>query len=168
MEIGDALVRGTIWLSLLAWVAGEWSRCASRETKPAGRSAWTVGVLAALGHAAAAFHFRHAWSQWAALSETARQTAALTGLDWGGGLYVNYLFLAVWTADAGWWWLDPGTFVRRPESLDRAVRAFFLFMFVNGTVVFAKGPIRAVGTAAALAVLAAWYRGRSASPIEHG
>jgi len=168
MEIGDLLVKGTIWLSLLAWVAAEWARCTSRGMEPPGRGAWTVGALAALGHAAAAFHFRHGWSQRAALSETARQTAALTGLDWGGGLYVNYLFLAVWTADACWWWLDPATFDRRPRPLDRAVRAYFLFMFVNGTVVFAKGPIRALGTAAALAVLAAWYRGRNASRIEHG
>jgi len=167
MEVGDAFVRGTIWLSLLAWVAGEWSRCASLG-KTAGRRAWTVGALAALGHTAAAFHFRHGWSHGAALSETARQTAALTGLDWGGGLYVNYLFLAVWAADAGWWWLNPETFHRRPRPLDRAVRAFPLFMFLNGAVVFGKGSIRAVGTVAVLAVLAAWYRGRRAESGEHG
>src|SRR6185295_15058430 len=111
---------------------------------------WTVGALAALGHSAAAFQVRHGWSQGAALAETARQTAAVTGFDWGGGLYINYLFLALWTADAGWWWLRPATFDRRPKPLDRAVRAFLLFMFVNGAVVFAKGPIRAVGTAAVL------------------
>lgn len=168
MDLGDALVRGTIWLSLFAWVAGEWARCASRGTRPAGRSAWTVGALAALGHAAAAFHFRLDWSQQAALTETARQTAAMTGLDWDGGLYINYLFLAVWTADAGWWWLDPETFHRRPKPLDRAVRAFLLFMFLNGAVVFGKGSIRAVGTVAVLAVLAAWYRGRRVESSEHG
>ena len=168
MEIGDALLWGTIWLSLLAWVAAEWARCASHGTKVAGRSPWTVGALAALGHSAAAFHVHYGWSHGAALSETARQTAAVTGLDWGGGLYINYLFLALWTADAGWWWLRPVTFDRRPKALDRAVRAFLLFMFVNGAVVFAKGPIRAVGTAAVLAVLAAWYRGRGAGSVERG
>ncbi len=168
MEIGDAFVRGTIGLSLLAWVAGEWARSLGWGRKPAGRRAWAVGALAALAHAATAFHFRHGWSQRAALAETARQTAALTGLDWGGGLYVNYLFLAVWTADAGWWWRSPETFDHRPQALDRAVRAFLLFMFLNGAVVFAKGPIRAVGAAAVLAVLAAWYRGRETERVEHG
>lgn len=168
MEIGDALVRGTIWLSLLAWVAAEWARCSGRGTKAAGRGAWTVGALAALGHSAAAFHVHHGWSQGAALSETARQTAAVTGLDWGGGLYINYLFLALWTADAGWWWLRPVAFDRRPRPLDHGVRAFVLFMFVNGAVVFANGAIRAVGTAAVLAVLAAWYRGRGAESVQHG
>ena len=168
MEMGDALVRGTIGLSLLAWVAGEWARSARRGMSLAGRWAWTVGAVAALGHAAAAFHFRHGWRQQAALTETARQTAALTGLDWGGGLYVNYLFLAVWTADAACWWLFPAAFDRRPKALNRAVRAFLLFMFLNGAIVFAKGPIRILGTGAVLAVLAAWYRGGSARRLEHG
>lgn len=168
MEMGDALLRGTILLSLLAWAAGEWARGANGGVTRAGRAAWTVGAMAALGHAAAAFHFRHGWSQQTALVETARQTAALTGLDWGGGLYVNYLFLAVWTADAGWWWLTPETFDARPKALDRTLRAFFLFMFLNGAVVFAKGPTRFVGTAAVLAVLLAWYRARSARRIQPG
>ncbi len=168
MEMGAALLRGTILLSLFAWVAGEWGRGANRGMNPAGRGAWTVGALAAFGHGAAAFHFRHGWSQQAALIETARQTAAVTGLDWGGGLYVNYLFLAIWVADAGWWWLFPRAFDGRPKALDRAVRAFLLFMFLNGTVVFAKGPSRGVGTAAVLAVLFAWYRGRNARSIQPG
>jgi hypothetical protein len=166
MEIGDGFVRGTIWLSLLAWAGGEWARCSRGGPAAAGRSAWTVGALAAIAHSAAAFHFRHGWSHKAALVETARQTAAVTGLDWGGGLYVNYLFLAVWTADAAWWWLRPETFDRRPRALDRVVRAFLLFMFLNGAVVFARGPMVAVGAAAVLAVLAAWYRGRNASRIQ--
>jgi hypothetical protein len=34
------------------------------------------------------------------------------------------------------------------------------FMFVNGAFIFVTGPMRWVGAAAALAVLAAWYRGR--------
>lgn len=168
MKVGDLLIRGTIWLSLLAWVVGEWRRCAGRGTKAAGRREWTAGALAALGHAAAAFHFRHGWSHTAAAAETARQTVAVTGLDWGGGLYVNYLFLAVWTGDAAWWWLNPETFGRRPKALDRAVHTFLLFMFVNGAVVFARGPIRVVGTAAVLAVIAAWYRGRGAESTDHG
>ena len=159
MSIGDVLVRVTIWLSLLAWVAAEWRRGAGPAMKVAGRRAWTVGAVAAVAHTAAAFHFRHRWSHEDALAETARQTLEVTGMDWGGGLFVNYLFVAVWTADAAWWWLHPEAFARRPRSLDEAVRGFLLFMFVNGAVVFAKGPARAAGAAATLAVLVARYRG---------
>ena len=33
---------------------------------------------------------------------SARQTAEVFGLDWGGGLYVNYAFTAAWVADVAW------------------------------------------------------------------
>jgi len=166
MGIGELLLRGTIWLSLAAWVVAEWRR--GRGDARAGRSAWALGALAALAHAVAAFHFRHGWSHQAALAETARQTAAVTGLDWGGGLIVNYVFLGLWASDAAWWWMSAPTFARRPKALDRAVRGFVLFMFVNGAAVFVVGPLRAVGSLAAVAVVLAWYRGRSAGGVEHG
>jgi hypothetical protein len=36
-------------------------------------------------------------------------------------------------------------------------------MFVNGAFVFARGPMRWLGACAAVAVAAAWYRGRGHS-----
>ena len=39
--------------------------------------------------------------------ETARQTAAVYGVAWGGGVYVNYLFVGVWLAELLWWRVDP-------------------------------------------------------------
>lgn len=160
MEVCVFAVRATIWLSLLAWVVGEWQRTAPRASRSSGRAAWTVGALAALVHTALAFHVHHGWSQAAALADTARQTAAVTGLAWGGGLYVNYIFLGAWTADVLWWWHAADSFRRRPRWLDAAVRVFLWFMFVNGAFVFVQGPVRWVGAGAALAVAAAWYRGR--------
>lgn len=154
MQLPDLALRGTIWLSLLAWVVGEWRR--SRGGR--GRGAWTVGALAAVVHSVLAFDLRHGWSHATAYLDTARQTGAVTGLVWGGGLFFNYVFLAVWTADAIWWWTAPESFRQRPRFLDRAVRGFLWFMFLNGTVVFAHGPIRWAGAAAVLAVGAAWYR----------
>lgn len=155
-----AAVRITIWLSALAWVAAEWQRTRPAAVPTSGRAAWTLGALAALAHAAMAFDAHHGWSHAAALADTARQTAVVTGLNWGRGLYVNYAFLAVWSMDALWWSLGPGSFRRRPVTLAAAVRAFVWFMFVNGAFIFVTGPMRWVGAAAALAVLAAWYRGR--------
>jgi hypothetical protein len=111
-----------------------------------------------LAHTAAAFHLRHDWSHGAAQADTARQTREMTGLDWGGGLFVNYALLLVWTADVLWWWLSPTAFHHRPRSIDLAVRGFLLFMFVNGAIVFVPGPMRVLGALAALVVLAAWYR----------
>lgn len=156
MPLPELALRGTIWLSLLAWVVGEWRRSARRGAR--GRWAWTAGAIAAVVHSALAFDLRYAWSQAAAYADTARQTGAVTGLTWGGGIFFNYAFLAVWTADAVWWWVSPDSFLRRARFLDRAVRGFLWFMFLNGTVVFGHGPVRWLGAAAVLAVAAAWYR----------
>jgi hypothetical protein len=35
-----------------------------------------------------------------AVLETARQTDAVYGVSWGGGVYVNYLFVAAWLTEA--------------------------------------------------------------------
>jgi hypothetical protein len=155
---GELALRGTIWLGVLAWVTAEWRRSAARAPATAGRFAWTVGAVAAVIHSAVAFHLRHEWSHAAAYLDTARQTAAVIGLNWGGGIFVNYAFLAVWTADVLWWWAAPRRFHHRPRILDAAVRAFLWFMFLNGTVVFAPGRMRWMGAAAVLAVAVAWCR----------
>ena len=78
MDVSALAVRATIWVSLLAWTAGEWRRTAPAASATSGRGAWTVGALAAVARTAAAFHFRHGWSHDDAVAETARQTAAVT------------------------------------------------------------------------------------------
>lgn len=158
METTDLVLRGTAWLSLLAWMTGEARRTWSDSGSVRGRWAWTLGVLTMLAHTAAAFHVRHDWSHCAAQAETARQTEAVTGLDWGGGLFFNYAFLLVWTADVLWWWLSRTAFRHRARSIDLAVRGFLLSMFVNGAIVFVPGPMRVLGALAVSVVLAAWYR----------
>jgi hypothetical protein len=162
MTAADVLVRGTIWLSMAAWATAEWWRLGGSASKgDAARRTWALGAGLALLHAAAAFHFRHAWSQSAALDETARRTQVLFGVDSGAGLYVNYAFLAVWMANAAWWWAAPEGFRSRPPAGDRFVRLFLAFMFLNGAVVFTHGAARALGALILLAVAIAWYRGRA-------
>jgi MFS family permease len=158
MEPPEIALRGTIWLSLLAWLLGEWQRSPRRDPVAAGRWAWTLGALAAVVHSALAFHLRYGWSHAAASAETERQTVEVTGLAWGGGIFFNYAFLAVWTVDAVWWWLVPDSYHRRPRPLDRFVRGFLWLMFLNGAVVFAHGQVRWLGAAGVLAVAAAWCR----------
>src|SRR5207302_6465297 len=59
-----------------------------------------LGCAAFVVHVACAFQFYHHWSHAAAYADTARQTKDYFGLDWGGGLYLNYVFLVVWVGQA--------------------------------------------------------------------
>ncbi|HEY7412312.1 MAG TPA: hypothetical protein VII13_16305 [Vicinamibacteria bacterium] len=151
MATGELALRATIWAALLAWTARE-------ALAPGARWLWTAGALGNLAHALLAFHLRHAWSHAAAVADTARQTEALLGSAVGAGIYVNYAFAAWWTLEAAWWWRDAPAFRRRPRPLVVFSRAFFVFMWVNGAIVFARGPIRLLGVACVLAVSVAWYR----------
>jgi hypothetical protein len=155
------LVQLTAALAIVAWAAAEWlKRREPRGRYSAARAIWTAGVLLLAGHTLAAFHVVHGWSHRAAAVETARQTAALTGLSWSGGLFVNYAFLGVWAADAAWWWAAPASYRDRPSAIQTAVFVFFMFMFVNGAIVFADGAMRVLGAAAVTVVLWSWYRSR--------
>jgi hypothetical protein len=100
MTIGTLLIlwsaRFTFLLyaaSLAAWLIGR---------PRAARLVWTSGFWFYLTHVAAAFHFRHHWSHALAYEQTARQTAEPFGASWGGGLYFNYAFTAVWALDVIW------------------------------------------------------------------
>src|SRR5262245_35746347 len=92
MNRGELLTTLAVWLALIAYAFGaatlllakgraRWLACA--------RLAWTLGCAFFIAHVASAFHFFHGWSHAAAYRETARQTAELTGLRWGGGIFLN-------------------------------------------------------------------------------
>ena len=128
---------------------------------------WTIGWALLVVHVACAFHFQHGWSHAAACEHTARRTAETVGWHWGGGVYFNYLTVAIWGVDAA-------VFVRSyrkagpaPRIWSLFARAWIGFMVVNATLVF--GPrwwwLVAVSVTTA-AVVAHVYRrhSRSASP----
>jgi hypothetical protein len=125
------------------------------------RLAWSGGCLMFLAHVAAAFHFIHGWSHAAAHAATARDTAALFGIDWGGGIYFNYVFALAWIGDVAWWWLAPRSHAVRPHWVGALWIGFFLFMAFNGAVLFAAGPARWISTLvfAGLAAAALWNLG---------
>jgi hypothetical protein len=109
----------------------------------------------------AAFDVYHHWSHEAAYLDTARQTAEIFYVDWGGGLYFNYLFSVVWLADAAWMWLNEAAYNHRPRWISITIHSFLAFMFFNATIVFAAGWTRRFGLAACLALLLLWcYRAR--------
>ncbi len=103
---------------------------------------WTTAGTLLWVHVACAFHFQHHWSHAGAYAHTARQTAEFVGLEWGGGLYFNYLLLIVWTGDILWWWVGPVSHRNRPRIAGWIVGGFVAFMAFNATVVFGAGPLR--------------------------
>jgi len=151
--ITELTVFVTIAAAIAAWAASELTYGDTR------RFFWTLGAALLLIHSITAYGAFYRWSQQTALAETARQTRALTGVDSGGGLFVNYAFVAIWLAHAAWW-------RRRGEAAERSafttfVRGFAAFMFLNGAVIFADGWMRLLGAIACAMVVIAWLRGRT-------
>lgn len=145
------MVRASVWLAVACYVV---SALGQRIAPRGVRLVWTAGCGAFLVHVASAFHVHYNWSHVAALEHTARRTAELTGWAFGGGLYANYLFAALWLADVLWWWLAPASYRRRSGAIDLGLHAYLLFMVFNGAVVFARGPVRWLGLAATLVGIA--------------
>jgi len=157
MDDHDLLIRWTARVALALYVASLLARglaSGNRGCLSASRWFWTAGCGVFLLHVACAFEFMHHWSHSAALAATARQTAEATGLDWGGGLYFNYLFTAIWVTDVTWWWLDRQGYESRSRFVEWPVQAYLAFIAFNSTVVFATGETRWVGIAGTLAVVA--------------
>lgn len=162
MSTGEFLTRITIWLTIAAYIVGFAAFAISRGNRKwdfFARNALTIAALSLLAHLAAAYHFYHQWSHEAAYSETARQTFAVTGLNWGGGLYINYLVLAGFIVDAGWWWLAGlESYRRRSWILTAAWHFFVIFIIFNATVVFKTGVVRWTGLVVCLILSTLWLK----------
>lgn len=159
MTPGELATCWTVRLAILGYFVGAALRggpATSPNRRRIAQTAWTLGCLLYLAHVACAFHFYHAWSQTAAYQRTAEQTALVTGWNWGGGLYFNYAFTAVWLADAIWWWRRGDR--RNNAWLEIAVQAFLWLMVFNATVVFGHGVIRWFGLAGCGILAALWGR----------
>jgi hypothetical protein len=137
---GDLVTRMTARVALLFWFLA--SAALIRRQRDFARAAWTVGCTTFLIHIATAFDRVHGWSHAAAV----RHVEAVSGF--GPGLFVSYLFTALWVADTLWWWLDRRGHDGRAVRLDQAIHAFFAFMVFNGTVVYETGFIRWTGVVA--------------------
>ena len=153
---GTAIVRATMLMATVVWAWVEVLKIRRPGQVDPARRLWTAGIALALIHAVVAFDVAYQWSHEAALIDTARRTAAVTGVAWGGGIFVNYLFLAIWVADGLWWWAAPVAYLRRPVALERARLALFVFMFLNGAILFAGNAARAVGIPAVVTVCMTW------------
>jgi hypothetical protein len=171
MNTGVVLTLITIWISIVAYTIG----CvvfssAGRQRDRWARLAWTIGCAALLAHFISAFQFYHGWSHTSAYNDTARQTAEVFAINWGGGLFINYAVAILWIADVAWWWFAGlASYRHRPWWLVLAWHSFLTFIIFNATVVFKSGLTRWVGLLICLSLCLSWVlssRGRSLSTAQ--
>jgi hypothetical protein len=161
---GETLTRNTVRLSL-AWYAaalclmmrlGAADWLAAFGVGRLARWCWTWGVVCFLVHLGMAFHYYHFWSHAHAFEHTREVSGT------GEGIYISYLFTALWLADAAWWWALPAAYAARSAWIDRVLHAFMLFIVFNGMVVFESGPIRWAGLLMFIALPGVWWLSRGA------
>ena len=161
METGEFLTRATIWVAIVAYAIGSVVFALARGSRwdSVTRVLWTVAVLSLVGHFICAYQFYHHWSHDSAYLDTARQTDEVIGLNWGGGLFINYAFLTLWTIDVSWWWLRGlASYRSRPWPVVAAWHGFLIFILFNAMVVFKDGPTRWVGLVICVVLLLSWAR----------
>lgn len=150
------MIAGEITMRSFAWLAfGLWAWAEDRALAGAGRFAripWASGAAFLVIHMVLAFQQVHHWSHITAVEETARQTEAVVGVHWGGGIWFNYATATLWLTDVIRLWTRPsdkfGTRRRQP------LRWFFAVMWLNGAVIFTHSPLR--WPAAIVFVLLGW------------
>ena len=136
-ELGRNLILWTVRISVAFYAVAAWQflflRTESDETRRLADRRYTLLWMASwcfcVIHVLCAYHFEHHWTQIAALKHTAEMTNRVVGINWAGGLYVNYIFLSYWGFDV----------VRRLLTGSRSSIAMHLvaaFMMFNATVVF--------------------------------
>ena len=151
---------------------------ANAPSPAAGPAPWAwpasaIGAAIALLHVLIAMGARHGWSHESAIAATARQTRAIYGLDWGGGVFVNYAFVALWCLELWRWRRAPERYVLLPDAVTWLVRAFFFVVIVNAAIVFAGGARWIAGVIIVFSLVAAWRprarlknrRNASAKPV---
>lgn len=168
MSKGEFLTRGTIWTTIVAYALGsaafalagrssQWHSAGRSRWYARARVAWTVAVISLITHFIFAFQFYHDWSHDSAYRDTARQTADVVGLNWGGGLYINYALLAIWMADVACWWLAGlNSYRARPWPLTIIWHGLLIVIIFNATVVFADGIVRWLGLAICICLFLTW------------
>jgi hypothetical protein len=148
------MIYWTIWFALVLFVAAQYGQRTSAHLPR--WAVWTnvAGIVLCAIHIVITMGLVHGWSHAAALEATAQQTESVYGLRWGGGIYVNYLFVGVWTFDT-WWHSRPN----RPSGdrwLRLPLRVFYLMVIANAAVVFARPHMRVLGVGLVVALLYAW------------
>lgn len=153
MDLSSTLIHTTAGISFVLYAVALLLRL--RRPSSAATAIWTAAFVFMVVHVGMAFHWAHHWSHREAFDATARQTAEVFGVHWGGGIFANYALLLVWAVEVVTWWRG------RWSGLSQA---FLAFMWFNGTVVFGHGFIRWLGVVIFVTLIAAlWLRRRKPS-----
>ena len=141
-HVAELLTRWSVRLAVACYLGrvaldiGHRGNPPSRSTSKLTRWIWTIGCVFYLMHVVCAFAFFHDWSHTRAYAQTAAQTEAVTGIRWGGGLYINYAFTLLWLADTVAWWAGDVQRHYRLRAYFWTLHGFFAFIVLNATVVF--------------------------------
>lgn len=157
---GELLLRLTIRVAVACYVCRIVLQIDGRfrSSSTAQCVSWAVGCLFYLLHVAIAFAFVHDWSHTSALEHTASETARMTGLRRGEGLWINYLFSAVWIADVARICIARVRGQSTNVRVDYLAACFFAFIFFNATVVFGPAFYRWLAFPIGLLLTLVWKR----------
>lgn len=157
-----ALLYLTIWASMIALGLSEWAR--RGQDRWSRRPAWVIsagGLALLVTHIAIAIVHHHGGDHSAAVAETARLTERVYGVAWGGGVYVNYAFVAVWAAYLSWWRRRMDLVIDSRSIPVLVLRCLLFALIVNALVVFASAQTRPLGVIICAVLLWAWRPGES-------
>ena len=141
-QVGDALTRWPVRLALLCYFCCICASILRRRWIFVSRWlkwVWALGALSLVVHIVFAMHFYHHWSHSHAVAEVASQTNAMTGFNWGGGIYINYLFALCWCIDAIRLCSSESSNHRSATTAFWMMHVFLAFIVFNATVVFKTG-----------------------------
>ena len=153
----ETLIAFSIWLSMGGYFGSLLILIISSATHAGTLAKWSycIGCAAFLVHVISAFHHSYQWSHQNAWLQTAIETEELTGHRSGHGIYLNYAFAAVWILDSVSWLRRGSATIHRHRSFGIALHSFFLFMIINGGIVFADGFSRHLTSMLLLSLIAA-------------
>lgn len=170
MNFESWLIVWSIRLSMLLFVTTLLTRLVAPKAMASHASIkllWTAGFALFVVHVLASFHFVHHWSHSAAYEATAKQTGQLLGIEFGGGVYFNYLFLIAWGGDVWHTWYPISRQRWIIHWLLRLGLLYMLFIAFNGVVVFKSGWLRMMGIGATLILLTAFASKLASYQVGH-
>ncbi len=144
----------TIWISLALFVATQHGYRSGPRLPGWVHAANATGLALCVVHIAIAMGSVHGWRHAAAIDATAIQTESVYGLRWGGGVFVNYLFVIVWALEA--WWRTRTRAFSESRFARWLLRTFYAVIVFNAAVVFARGSMRMAGFVLVVALVLAW------------
>ena len=159
---GQQWMLWSIRITVLLYIARYVIVFVSRRQRPVDRTrecwGWTIAWCCYCAHVLLAFHFVHDWSHYVAWQHTADETARVTGIRRGDGVWVNYAFTLAWLADVIRIW----AYRTRPQAaaskLSFAFQAAFAFIVFNATVVFGPPIYRYLAVPVAGGLFWIWKR----------